>query len=250
MADGVARRAAWPRSSCRRATRSISFPTRSCSSSTVNDGAIVAPGGRYRCIVVPATRRMSVETLGTVARPRQARGARGVRIPAAGCARFRAPGSTPRQVAHAARGSGIARRSGRRKPGSWFGCGKSRRLRPDSRTSAALAPTVTTTSSPTSRRGIRRLAAARHAGRIRDDAGSADRTHRNGGREARENGKSARLSTAGAGRIHAGTHLAHEGRAQGAALALREALCAGIALQGEWSLEFIKGGPVLPGPAA
>ena len=30
---------------------------------TVNDGAIVAPGGRYRSIVVPATRRMSVETL-------------------------------------------------------------------------------------------------------------------------------------------------------------------------------------------
>ena len=30
---------------------------------TVKGGAIVAPGGRYRCIVVPATRRMSVETL-------------------------------------------------------------------------------------------------------------------------------------------------------------------------------------------
>jgi hypothetical protein len=30
---------------------------------TVNVGAIVAPGGRYRCIVVPATRRMSAETL-------------------------------------------------------------------------------------------------------------------------------------------------------------------------------------------
>jgi hypothetical protein len=56
--------------------------------------------------------------------------------------------------------------------------------------------------------GIRRLAAARYAGRIRDDPGSADRPHRSGGREAREKGKSAGLSTARVRRIHAGTHLA------------------------------------------
>ena len=59
--------------------------------------------------------------------------------------------------------------------------------------------------------GIRRLAAARYAGRVRDDPGSADRPHRNGGREARGQGKSAGLSTARVRRIHAGAHLAREG---------------------------------------
>ena len=38
----------------------------------VHDGAIIAPGGRYRVIVVPATRRMSVETLTRLSRPREA----------------------------------------------------------------------------------------------------------------------------------------------------------------------------------
>ena len=40
-----------------------------------------------------------------------------------------------------------------------------------------------------------------------------------------------------------------QGPRRGTTLALLEARAEGVALAGEWSLEFIKGGPTLPGPA-
>ena len=177
---------------------------------TVNDGAIVAPGGRYRSIVVPATRRMSVETLERL-RDLVKQGARGSLNP---CRRMSPVSGIWKHAAQScARCSRILHYAPQWPEKTWpsgsapqeqapqVGLAHIRRARPDGYDYFFANLTGSAFD------GWLQLGTPGEFAMILDPLTGR---HRNGGREAREKGKSAGLSTAGVRRIHAGTHLACE----------------------------------------
>jgi len=215
---------------------------------TVNGGAILAPGGRYRCIVVPATRRMSVETLDRL-RELIKKGARvefeslpqdvpGFGHLAARRAKLRALLEDPALRA-AVTGENLPGGSVPQEQAPQVGLVHIRRARADGYDYFFANLTGSAFD------GWLQLGTPGESAMILDpltgDTGSAAVKRGDKGNPRvylqLESGESTLVRTWRA----KGPHKAQPWR-------YAKPAAAGIALQGEWSLDFIKGGPVLPGP--
>jgi hypothetical protein len=216
---------------------------------TVHKGQIVAPGGRYRVLVVPATRRMPVETLERL-RDLVRLGARvefeslpqdvpGLGNLEARRARLRVLLEDPALRA-AVPGENLPSGSLPQEQAPKLGLAHVRRARPDGYDYFFANLTGSAFD------GWLQLGTPGESGMILDpltgQTGAAAVKHAN-----KENlrvylqlasGESTLVRT----RVARSAHEAPPWR-------YAKPAAAGIPLQGEWSLEFIKGGPVLPGPA-
>jgi hypothetical protein len=215
---------------------------------SVNEGAIVAPGGRYRCIVVPATRRMSVETLQQL-RDLIGRGARvqfeslpedvpGFGNLEARRARLRDLLQVP-ELRAAVASENLSVGSARQEQAFKAGLAHIRRARPDgydyffaNLTGAAFD-------------GWLELATSGESALIMDPLTG----HTGAAAVRRANQKNLRVYL----QLRSGeSTLVRTFSARGAPEAppwrYAKPAAAGVPLQGEWSVEFIRGGPALPRP--
>jgi hypothetical protein len=216
---------------------------------TVNGGAIVAPGGRYRSIVVPATRRMSVETLERL-RDLARQGARvefeslPQDVPVLGNlearrAKMRALLEDPAFRAAVA-GEKLPSGSVRQEEAPQVGLAHIRRARPDGYDYFFANLTGSAFD------GWLQLGTPGEFAMILDPltghtgAAAVKRADKGNLRVYLQlaSGESTLVRTSLAKSAHKAQPWRYAKPAE-----------AGFALQGEWRLEFIKGGPVLPGPA-
>jgi hypothetical protein len=216
---------------------------------TVNDGAIVTPGGRYRCIVIPSTRRMSVETLGRL-RDLVKQGARvefeSLPQDVPGFGNLEARRKNLRALLEdpvlraAVVGENLAPGSLRQEQASQAGLAHIRRARPDGYDYFFANLTGSAFD------GWLQLGTPGEFAMILDPltghTGTAAVKH------AKKENLRVYLQLASGESTLVRTWLT-KGAHKAQPWSYAKPSAAGIALQGEWSLEFIKGGPVLPGPA-